>query len=167
MRTLYYRIENDFKGKFVNLEPTDKFEKTDDNGNVIYTQDEEHFDITIANSDIAELCFAKDILGALFGKRMYLKEDHRYYIYVTSEKPDTDLSHNHIFDFATVQEVRYRRNIKAKLIGSVEISSFFLHNVQFIEECICYDPSTYHYNNEKGLELLKELTGFLEQIDRE
>jgi len=162
---MFYRVENNFLGNDVLLEPTDCFEKTDELGNVCYIQDEKNFDITIQTSDIKEICFSKYILGAFFGKRQFLKEDHLYYIYATEAIPDKDLSDNNIFDFATTKEVRYLNSINAKLIGSVEIDGFFIHNISRIEESICFDSTTYQYNNDEGLELMKEMEGFLQYIN--
>lgn len=157
---MYYRVENNFLGYDITLNPKDYYEGTDDYGNVLYTENKNGVDIK--ESEIKETCFAKDILGAFYGKTFFLKEDHVYYIYTTTEIPDTDLSHNTVYDFAITQEVRYRRAIKAKLLGSVKITGFFIYNMNRIEEDITY---TKEYNHEEGKKLLNDMKDFLNCIN--
>lgn len=69
-------------------------------------------------SDILEIAASKYVGGCVMGL-FSMSRARNYYIYEINEKPDVDISHWSGGDFEFLEEVRYRRSIKAKYVGEV------------------------------------------------
>jgi len=120
----YYRaIHNKNYNGCDTLKPKSIPHEKTKNGKLVYKiYDNEPF---FAMSHKPVLCFSKTIVGALTGAVTGKKgfRGGKYHVCKTTSKPDIDLSKKHIGDFANIKEVRYNRSVKAKHIGSFDISS--------------------------------------------
>jgi len=91
-------------------------------------------------SQIPETSASKSIGAALMGN--WSASNHpqtgTFYVYEISDKPDIDLSDQKIFDFGQLQEVRYRKSVNGKLIGTInltpEIVNLFNENYNLLTE---------------------------------
>lgn len=138
--TTYYRIVHEYLGEEYTFRPVNVYEETD-------------------VKDITEVCFSKTIEGCLFAINMFLEEGY-YFIYKTTEEPCTDLSNSSLIDFASIEEVRYRRPIKCEYYGKIDVSSFLIHCLNGL-----YEDSNYAgFNNRTAKEGLKRFVEVREEV---
>ncbi len=111
----YYRAVDKYLGKYAKFKPNGYYEAIDDNNNPIFKYD------SFWESEIPEIAASKLIGGAIMGLySMYLenkKTPKTFYIYEINEKPDIDISHWNMGDFAYLKEVRYRRPVSGRYVG--------------------------------------------------
>lgn len=124
---MYYRIVPEYLGENVIFKPEKEYEKVDIvNGKIVEV-----------DYGIKEVCFSKSITGCFFAIANYLKEDTKYYIYKSQQKPCIDLSNSNIGDFNACLEVRYRKNVAANIIGTYVVDEYFLRAIQSLyDDCI-------------------------------
>ena len=122
-REKYYRAVEKNMGETVEFEPEGYYEAIDDNGDPIWKYD------TFWVSDKPEVAASKSVGGAVMGLySMFIQHNKNpeiFYVYVITEKPDVDISHWEIGDFAHLKEVRYRRPVQGKYLGKVTITDDF------------------------------------------
>lgn len=140
----YYRAENKFIGDNVIFEPNGYYEEVDEDENPIMLDDE------YSESEVGEVCASKYIGGAVLGHYSLIKSNV-FYIYEINEIPDVDISHWSGGDFSVIQEVRYRKNVNGKYLGTVNLSD----NQKYIIDCF--------YKAISGEEISDEERGILEQ----
>ena len=116
----YYRAVEKNMGKTVEFEPEGFYEAIDDDGNPIWKYD------TFWVSETPEVAASKSVGGAVMGLySMFMqhgKNPQVFYIYEINEKPDVDISHWDMGDFAHLKEVRYRRPVQGTYKGKVTIT---------------------------------------------
>lgn len=126
---MYYRVVSYYLGDEVEFEPKISYENVD----VI---DREIVEVKYRTK---EICFSKTIIGCFFAISMFLEENKKYYIYTTDVEPCIDLSSSSIGDFKASSEVRYRKNVKAKLLCTYVIEDEFLFAIQRLYENCSYN----------------------------
>ena len=116
----FYRAVEKYMGKTIEFEPEGYYEAIDNEGNPVFKYD------TFWVSDVPEVAASKSIGGAVMGLysmfMQHKKNPNIFYVYEINEKPDVDISHWDMCDFALLREVRYRRAIKGKYVGKVTIT---------------------------------------------
>ena len=112
------------------LQPKGYYEKVDiidnkPNLDVESYADEDYPYNEFTQSETPESSFSKSIKGALIGEISgEPAKEGEYFVYSTKESPDYDLSKEmpHSMDFGVVEEVRYRKPVKIKLLGKLNVS---------------------------------------------
>lgn len=140
---MYYRIVSEYLGDKTCFKPTNEYENVDIiDGKIVET-----------SYGTKEVCFSKSILGCLFAISMFLKENEKYYIYATNVEPCIDLSKSSIGDFKSSEEVRYRKNVTANLVGTYYINDNFLFAITSL-----YTNCQYHsfFDNDYAIKTLNE-----------
>jgi hypothetical protein len=116
----YYRAIEKNMGKTIEFEPEGYYEAIDDEGNPVFKYD------TFWVSDVPEVAASKSIGGAVMGLYSMFMQHRKnptvFYVYEINEKPDVDISHWDMGDFALLQEVRYRRAVQGTYKGKVTIT---------------------------------------------
>lgn len=108
----YYRLVQEYKGERKVFVPENSYEPFDEFG---------IFDKNKVNV-FKEVCFSASIPRCIFGLGTWLQKGE-YYVYETDEPPCIDLRRDENPSvFQVAGEVRYRRNIRAALIGKLTIS---------------------------------------------
>ena len=147
----YYRAVEKNLGKTVEFEPEGYYEAIDDYGDPIYKFN------TFWVSDKPEVAASKSVGGAVMGLySMFMqhgKKPEIFYIYEINEKPDVDISHWEIDDFAYLQEVRYRRPVKGKYKGKVLITDDIIKRLRAFYEIAGLDA--YDEPDEEYMEIVK------------
>jgi len=116
----YYRAIEKNMGETVEFAPEGFYEAVDDDGNPIFKYD------TFWISDKPEVAASKTIGGSVLGLySMFVQHGKNpgiFYIYQINDKPDVDISHWDIGDFALLQEVRYRKAVQGHYIGQIKVT---------------------------------------------
>lgn len=138
---MYYRVVAEYLGDEVEFVPNECYECVD----VINEE------IVEVDYEIKEICFSKSIPNCFFAISMFLKENTIYYIYKTDYTPCIDLSDSSIGDFKANREVRFRKPVKAVLIGMYDMNDEFLNTIKDL-----YDSCNYKvfFDNEYALYML-------------
>ena len=117
----YYRASRTYLGTSPVIKPTGHYEGVDKNGDPEISFGSN--DMTLFHiSDILETAASKYIGGAILGAFSMFRNEGTIlgpvYLYQINDKPDVDISHWDMQDFAHLEEVRYRKPVKATFIGS-------------------------------------------------
>jgi hypothetical protein len=114
----YFRATRSFLGPNPIMNPTGHFEAVDADGYPIYTKYDNGFMI----SNTPETCASKYIGGAILGAYSMIRHQSHdvstIYLYKIETKPDVDVSWWTAQDFKWLEEVRYRKPVQAKYVGS-------------------------------------------------
>lgn len=114
----YYRASSAYLGDKTVIEPSGLYEAIDNEGYPI----EEKYGGGYHASNILETAASKHKQGAILGAYSMLRYNRKptktAYLYEIDDKPDVDISWWDEADFAHLGEVRYRKPVQAKFVGT-------------------------------------------------
>lgn len=138
---MYYRVVTDYWGDEVEFIPKDSYESVD------YVNGE----LVEVDYKIKEVCFSKKIESCFLAISMFLKENTLYYIYRTDYTPCIDFSDSSIGDFKANREVRFRKPVKAVLIGVYDMQEEFFIAIKDLYNNCAYGE---YFDNDFALDIL-------------
>jgi hypothetical protein len=112
----FFRAEPVFKGDAITIEPDGYYEAIDEDGDPEMEYGE------FSESEIAEVCAANYIGGAVLGSYSMNRDAKTFYIYETDQQPDVDITHWTDGDFEFIGEVRYRDSVSFKFVKKVTLT---------------------------------------------
>lgn len=149
---LYYHLSTKNMGPVVQMEPDGFYERILDSGDPeIITEDGKS---SCMRSATPEICFASWVPGAFLAIASAL-QCRTYYLYQTSERPDVDLTESKWCDFRATGEVRFRRRIRAELIGRIKVDQELQWFVQAVQRQCLVDSLT--FRSDEAVHYLRQM----------